>query len=159
LSFPLLSPPTFPVVVETINPTAFSPLSCGSSAYHPRLGHRARSWTISSLTSLVVDIKESTTHAAFFVVVFPYRLTLHLPLACSLPPTFWSSARHLCVSVSLLPPTTHPNPPPPISPHPQLFTRARHEPSHCKLCQTPNLPSPFHPPSLTTHAPTWCPGS
>ncbi len=135
-------------------PTAFSPLSCDSSAYHPQLGHRARPWTISSPTSLVVDIKESTTHAALFLVVFPHRLTLHLPLACSLPLTFWSSARHLCVSVSLLPPTTHPTPRPPFHYTPNCFTRARHEPSHRKPCQTPNLPLPFHPPSLTTHAPT-----
>ncbi len=88
-------PPPVPVVIETINPTAFSPLSCGSFAYHPRLGHRARPWTIMSPTSLVVDIKEhrarpwtimsptslvvdikeSTTHAVN-LVVFPYRFPL-----------------------------------------------------------------------------------
>ncbi len=59
-------------------PNGPSTLAVWCFAYHPRLGHRARLWTISSPTSFVVDIKESTTHAANLVVL-PSRLTLHLP--------------------------------------------------------------------------------
>ncbi len=59
---PFYPPTSFPVVVETINPTAFSPLSCGSCAYHPRLGHRVRPWTLRSPTSLVVDTKQSNNN-------------------------------------------------------------------------------------------------
>ncbi len=94
-------------MVETINPTAFSPLSCTSFAYHPRLGHRVRPWTLSSPTHLVVDVKESTTHAAN-LVVFPYRLPLPSIFSrARLPPTFWSSTRHLCCFLS--PPKKRPS--------------------------------------------------
>jgi hypothetical protein len=114
-------PPPVPVVVETINTTAFSPLSCGSFAYHPRLGHRARPWTIRSPTSLIVGIKESTTHAAN-LVVFPNRLPLPSTFSrARLPPTFWSSARHLCVSVPPPPPQQHTQPPFPPFHHTPLF--------------------------------------
>jgi hypothetical protein len=98
-----LPPTPVPVVVETINPTAFSPLSCGSFAYHPRLGHRVRPWTLSSPTSLVVDIKESTTHAANLVVL-PSRLTLHQPLRVLVCLQLFGCLLAICV-VSLPPPT------------------------------------------------------
>jgi hypothetical protein len=94
-----------------------------------------------------------------FLVVFPHRLTLpstsrvssasHFLVVCS---------PSVCVCLSF-PPTTHPTPPPPISPNPNVFTRARHEPSHRKPCQTPNLSFPSHPPSPTFHVPIWCPGN
>ncbi len=71
----------------------------------PRLGDRARPSMLSSPTSLVVDIKESTTHAANLVA-----FSIYLSRA-RLPPTFWLSARHPCVSVSS--PLNNPPPPAP----------------------------------------------
>ena len=169
-----LYPPPVPVVVETINPTAFSPLSCGSFVYQPRLGHRVRPWTLSSPMRLVVDVKESTTHAAN-LVVFPYRLPLPSILSrARLPPTFWSSARHMCCC----------SPPPPQTtskcvthrcsintcfPYTTLSLNPCYAPytlplgrtpcPHNKPCHFP-IPSPlsFPPPSMTVHGPTWCRG-
>ncbi len=115
-----LYPPPVPVVVETINPTAFSPLSCGSFAYHPRLGHRARPWTLSSPMSLVVDIKESTTNAAN-LVVFLYRLPLpsiYRVLVC-LP--LVGRLHAICVCLFLVPPQQHTQPPLPPFHHTPLF--------------------------------------
>jgi len=84
-------PPPFPVVVETINPTAATPLSCGD--------HRSRDLG----AVLVVDSMESTTHGVN-LVVFPSRLPpTKFLIACHPPPTFWSSASLYCV-VSLPPP-------------------------------------------------------
>jgi hypothetical protein len=69
----------------------------------PRLGHRTRPWTLSSPTSLVVGIKESTSRTCCeFSCLFPSSPTIYLSRA-RLPPTFWLSARHPCVSVCISP--------------------------------------------------------
>jgi hypothetical protein len=101
----------------------------------PRLGHRARPWTLSSPTSLVVDINESTTHAAN-LVVFPFRLPLHLSFRVLVYHPLFGRLLALCVVP--LPPhktTTHVYPP--------------------RVLPTPLLPSPpfqFYPtPCYPTH--------
>jgi hypothetical protein len=88
-----LGPPPVPVVVETINPTALSPLRCGLCIPPTTRAPCQRPWKIRSPTRLVVYNKESTTHAAFFSLFFPPVLPYHLSFVHSLPPTFWSSAR------------------------------------------------------------------
>jgi hypothetical protein len=65
----------------------------------------------------------------------------------------------VCVYFFSLLQTNHSTLPLPFPTSLQIVTRARHEPSHRKPCQPPNLPLPFYLPSLTTHAPTWCPGN
>ncbi len=103
-----------------------------------------------------MDIKESTTQAANLVVLSRLPLSSTFRVLVCLARFGCLLAIFVCLFFS--PPNKPPYPPLPFLTTPQ-FVRARHEPSHRKPCQTPNLPLPFHPPSLTTHAPIWCPGS
>ena len=109
-----------------------------------------------------MDSKESTTTLCEFgCLSLPSSPTIYL-IARRLPPTFWSSARFFCVCLFYLSPKQTTPPPSQFFlylHHTPIITRARHDPFHHKACQTPNLPLPFHPPSLTTHAPTWCRGN
>ena len=67
LSFPLLLPHTFPVVITDKPHGLFTLVVWFLPAYHPRQGHRVRPWTLKSPTSpKFVDTKQSTTHADFF---------------------------------------------------------------------------------------------
>ena len=156
-------------------------------AYHPRLGHRARPWTISSPTSLVVDIKESTTHAAFFLVVLPSRLTLHLSFRVFVCLPLFGCLLALCVVLSPPPSpennkcvphrcftdtsshstTLSPNPslPNPLLPNPYCAPYTQplgSTPVTHPQCHPPNLSIPFIPlsplPSTIIHAPIWCRG-
>ncbi len=146
------------VVVETIDPTAFSPLSCGSFAYHPRLGHRVRPWTLSSHTSLVVDIKESTTQAANLVVL-PSRLTLHLPFCVLVCLPRFGCLLTICVvpppkkkTINVYPTGVLPTPlltQPPS--HPTPFYPTPCYPTHIGLCAVHPTPRqhPCYPPTMS----------
>ncbi len=169
-----LYPPPVPVVVETINPTAASPCSCGD--------HRSRDLS----AVLVVDSKESTTHGVNLVVL-PSHLTLHLSFRVFFYHPLFGRLLALCVVPPPLPPKTktknHTCVPPrictntsshlttlPIVPNPLLpypccapYTLPLgHTPVTYPPCHTP---SPFHPftpllllPSTIIHASTWCRG-
>jgi hypothetical protein len=135
-----LLPTPVPIVVETINPTAFS------------LGHRARPLTPSSPTSLVVTLRSHNTRCEF-LIVFPYP-TIYLSRVVCLP-LFGRRLLAICVCRFISP-----------SPHQTIQTQP---PSHCfttiphcfhlKPCHPPNFSLLFLPPSPTIHAPSWCHGS
>jgi hypothetical protein len=135
LSF--LSPLTFPVVVETINPTANGLFTlvvwffCIKQIvdnkhtlvvwflFHPRLGHRAQPWTISSPTSLVFDIKESTTRTAFFWLSFPTVLpSIYLSRVVCLP--LFGRLLAICVCLFLF--FTQQHTQPPLPPFHHMFS-------------------------------------
>jgi hypothetical protein len=118
--------------ILTLNPTAFAPLSSGSFAYHPRLGHRARPWTLSSPTSLVVN----NTRCEFSCFSLP-SYTSFTSSRARLPPTFRLSARHLCCFPPPPPQTTINVYPTGVLPTP-LLTQP---PSH----STPFYPTPCYP--------------
>ena len=101
-----LYPPPVPVVVETINPTAASPFSCGD--------HRSRDLG----AVLVVDSKESTTHGVNLVVL-PSRLTLHLSFRVFFYHPLFGRLLALCV-VPLPPKNNHTCVPPGFLPTPLL---------------------------------------
>ena len=108
-------------------------------AYHPRLGHRARPWTLSSPTTLVVDIKKSTTHAANLVVL-PSRLTLHLPFRVFVCLPLFGCMPALCVGLS------PPLPPKTINVYPTGVLQTP------LLTQPPSHTTPFYPtPCYPTH--------
>ncbi len=139
--------PTFPVVVETTNPTTFPPCSCGD--------HRSHELGRCEMLCHSAD----TTHSANLVVSTPlstFREIVCLPLFdCLLASCVWS----------YLPPTP-PSSPPPLTPPPHFFYSTplphRRQHFHPKPCHTPN---PFHPSPLLSpphstiiHAPIWCRG-
>ncbi len=97
---------------------------------------RVRPWTLSSPTSLVVDIKESTTHAANLVVL-PSRLTLHLPCVLVCLPLF-GCLLAICV-VSLPPPKKK------INVYPTGVLPTPHSSHLTTLSLNPILPNPLLP--------------
>jgi hypothetical protein len=115
-----------------------------------------------------VDIKES--HAELWTVRNSQQHSANLVVFPSRLPQPSISSRAVChllfgrllassVCVCFISQTNHPTPLSFYLHHTPIITRAIHEPFHRKPCQPPNLLLSFYPPSLTTHAPTWCRGN